>query len=157
MYNHPNTTLEDASTIMQNKYFLPETFKYKDTDWTIKNGGTWYFFNSDKFRDEELLHKSEIEAVQLSSDIVQLPSGIGLCYEWAWIQFEYNWLKYDFTEENKSKFMDIVANNDIKWFWNKESWQKYEWDWSAVFNVYVLDTQWKKLPDTQLKVKKSVK
>ena len=159
MRNHPWTTLEDASTILQQKYLYPEKFKYKDTDWTIKDWGTRYKFNSDKFRDEELLHKSEIEAVTLSwdIDIVQLPSGRGLCYVWPWIQFEYKWKKYDFIKENKSKFMEIVANNDIKWYRNKESCTKYGWKWNIELNVYVLDTHWKKLPDVQLKVKKSVK
>ena len=157
MRNHPWTTLEDASTILQEKYLYTEKFKYKDTDWTIKDWGTRYKFNSDKFRDEELLHKSEIEAVTLSWDIVQLPSGRGLCYVWPWIQFEYKWKKYDFIKENKSKFMEIVASNDIKWYRNKESCTKYGWKWNIELNVYVLDTHWKKLPDVQLKVTKSVR
>ena len=50
MKTHPGVTLEGANTIVQENYLREETFKYVDEeDGSIKDGGQWYFFDTDKF------------------------------------------------------------------------------------------------------------
>lgn len=74
MHNHPGATLEDANTIMQERYLRAERFKYKDPeDGNIKDGEHWYFIDSDKFIQEEILHETEVKAA-FDGGIQSLPS-----------------------------------------------------------------------------------
>ena len=156
MYNHTWSTLEDAMTIMINNYLTEDTFKYKDDDWNIQNWWKRYFFNTDKFIQQEILQTSKINAINLNSDDVELPSDGWLCYVWKWIQYEYNWERYNIT--NKSKLVELISSwKNVKWYRNKKTFLKYGWKNSASFDVYVMDNSWKLVPDVQLKnVTKSV-
>ena len=156
MHNHSWSTLEDAMTIMINNYLTEDTFKYKDDDWNIKNWWKRYFFNTDKFIQQEILQTSKINAISLNSDDVELPSDGWLCYVWKWIQYGYNWQRYNITD--KSKLVELISSwKNIKRYWNKKTFLKYGWKNSASFDVYVMDNSWKLVPDVQLKnITKSV-
>ena len=154
--NYPWTTLEDANTILINKYYIEQPYYYKDTDWSIKEWGKWYFIDVNKFINEEILHKSSIEAIQLNSDNVELPSFPWLCYEWYWIQFECDWKRYDCTED--SKLINFIKQKKtIKWFSNKKRFLQYWWKWVADIKVFYLNTNWEIIPDLQINnISKSV-
>lgn len=63
MKTHPGVTLEGANTILQENYLREEKYKYLDeSDGSIKEGGEWYFFDTDKFFEYEVLHKAEVDA-----------------------------------------------------------------------------------------------
>ena len=154
--NYPWTTLEDANTILINKYYIEQPYYYKDTDWSIKEWGKWYFIDVNKFINEEILHKSSVEAIQLNSDDVELPSFPWLCYEWYWIQFECDWKRYDCTED--SKLINFIKQKKtIKWFSNKKRFLQYWWKWVADIKVFYLNTNWEIIPDLQINnISKSV-
>ena len=158
MWNHPWITLEDANTIMINNYLTEWIYKYKDTDWTIKEWWKRYFFNTEKFIEEEILWKSEIEAIQFTSDDVELPAMEWRCYVWKWIQFECEWKRYDMTNEEDATFKKFVRQwKQIRWFETKESFLKYWWKWEISFDVYMLDKDAKKIEGMELKnIRKAV-
>ena len=72
------------------------------------------------------------------------------------IQFEYGGEWYNMTKENEDKFRTIVANNDIKWRWNKSIWKKYGGSVAVTFDVHILDKQGDIIPDLHLSFSKSV-
>ena len=145
-------------TIIINNYFTEETFQYKDetTNRELADWGKWYFINMQKLLQNELVQSDKIEKLQFNTDITELPSGRWLCYVGMGIQFEYGGEWYNMTKENEDKFRTIVANNDIKWRWNKTSWRKYGGVGTVTFDVYVLDKQGDKIPDLHLSFSKSV-
>ena len=69
-------------TIIVNNYLIQEKFQYKDetTNWDLVDGDYWYFIDIQKLLKAELLQSDKIEEVKFNSDLVELPSGNGICY-----------------------------------------------------------------------------
>lgn len=155
MHNYPWTTLEDAMTIMLDNYLREETFKYKNDDWNIVDGDKWYFFDTDKFLNNEILHKSDIDAIQLTGDEVVLPSVPGIIYEGEGIQFEYGGQKYDVSDTSHLTSA-LTSDVSIRWFWNKPRFRKYGGTRSATIKAQYVDTRGKAVPDVSLTVKRNV-
>lgn len=148
MSTHPGTTLEDASTIMREKYFREETFQYKDeNDGSIKDGGEWYFFKTEEFILEEILHETEVKSA-LQTTPQSLPSAGGLYYEGKGIQFTVDGRTYDMTEENRSTLENAVqSGKGITWIYNSEQAQKYGVRGEDIISVKVMDRQARLIPD----------
>ena len=158
MANHPWITAEDAMTIIVNNYLTQEKFQYKDetTNRELVDGDYRYFIDIQKLLKTELLHSDKIDKVKLNSDLVELPSGNGIYYTGKWIQFEYNWNKYTVTSENQPILNQALKSGNIKWYWHKDSFKKYWWTNFANFNVYVVDKNWKKIPNLNISINKDV-
>ena len=158
MANHPWITAEDAMTIIVNNYLTQEKFQYKDetTNRELVDGDYRYFIDMQKLLKSELLQSDKIEKIQFNSDLVSLPSGPWICYTGKWIQFEYEWKKYNVTSENQSILNQALKSWNVKWYWHKDSFKKYGWTNSASFDVYVVDKNWKKIPDTHLSISKAI-
>ena len=150
MSNNPWYTAEDANTVIINDYLQEDTFKYKDqNDWNIKDWGARNFFQDDKFINNEMLHKPEIDAIKLENEDTPLPSGKWIYYEWKWIQFEYKWKRYNLSD---SMWTTAVTSwEDIQYYFNTTLDIKSWWKWTTSFNVGILDKNGKKIPDIQLK------
>lgn len=156
MQTHPGVTLEGANTILQENYLREETFKYvDDSDGSIKDGEQWYFFNTDKFFEYELLQKEAVDAAvekiagQAGNDAVVLPSGYGLCYTGPGVQFEVEGVKYDMTEENRAAFETAWSADPsaIKWYFSPLQALVYGASGNAELTVGVLDTSASLIPD----------
>lgn len=158
MANHPWITAEDAMTIIVNNYLKKEKFQYKDetTNRELVDGDYRYFIDIQKLLKTELLHSDKIDKVKLNSDLVELPSGNGIYYTGKWIQFEYNWKKYTATNENQRILNQALKSGNIKWYWHKDSFKRYWWTNSVNFNVYVVDKNWKKIPNLNISINKDV-
>ena len=158
MANHPWITAEDAMTIIVKNYLIQEKFQYKDetTNWELVDGDYWYFIDMQKLLKSELLQSDKIEKIQLNSNLVSLPGGPGICYTGKWIQFEYEWEKHNVTSENQSVLNQALKSGNVKWYWHKDSFKKYGWTDSANFDVYVVDKNWKKIPDAHLSITKNI-
>lgn len=142
-------------TIMINNYLSAETYKYKHDNGDITEEGQWYFYNTDKFIEQEILYKSEIDAVALNSDDVELPSHSGLCYIGQGIQIKYNGTRYNIADQ--SSYQDIIQSwDDVKWYWNKKAFQKYGGTTTVTFDVHVMDKSGNLIPGIQLTATKSV-
>lgn len=162
MKTHPGTTLEGANTILQENYLREETFKYVDDSegGAIKDGGLWYFFDTDKFFECEVLHKEAVDAAleeiagQAGNEgsggvCVELPSGYGLCYTGPGIQFEFGGTRLDMTEENRAAF-EIAWKADpasVKWYFNSASTAAFGASGSVNIEVRVLDKDARLIPD----------
>lgn len=151
MKTHPGTTLEGANTILQENYLREEKFKYVDeTDGSIKEGGEWYFFDTDKFFEHEVLHKADVDAALAAfSDDKPLPSGYGLCYTGPGIQFEVAGSRYDMTEVNRAKFEAAWKADpaSVKWYFNSASAAAFGASGSVNVDVRVLDKDARLIPD----------
>lgn len=151
MKTHPGTTLEGANTILQENYLREEKFKYVDeTDGSIKEGGEWYFFDTDKFFEHEVLHKADVDtALAAFSDDKPLPSGYGLCYIGPGIQFEVAGTSYDMTEANRAKFEAAWKADpaSVKWYFNPASAAAFGASGSVNVQVRVLDKDARLIPD----------
>ena len=159
MANHPGITAEDAMTIIVNNYLIEEKFQYKDesTNNNLVDGWEWYFIDMQKLLDVELLQSKAINNVQLNSDVVKLPSGKGICYVGKGIQFEYNGQRYDATSANQSQLNQALKSWAVAWYWNKVMAKKCWVSASAQLDVYVVDKDWKKIPDLHNTITKSVR
>ncbi len=151
MKTHPGTTLEGANTILQENYLREEKFKYVDEeDGNIKEGGEWYFFDTDKFFEHEVLHKAEVDAaLAASGDDIPLPSGYGLCYTGPGVQFEVAGSRYDMTEANRAKF-EAAGKADpasVKWSFNPTSATAFGASGNVSIDVRVLDKDARHIPD----------
>ena len=153
MSNHPGTTLEGANTIMQQNYLLEDTFKYKDPeDGVIKDGGTWYFFNTEKFLKEEVLHRAEVEAA-LDGSPQSLPSMGGLYYEGKGIQFSCGGQTYDMIEDNRSVLENAVkSGQEIQWTYSPDRARKFGVSGNNTVTVRVMDKQARFIPDISMSV-----
>ena len=153
MHNHPGATLEDANTIMQERYLRAERFKYKDPeDGKIKDGEHWYFIDSDKFIKAEILHEAEVSAA-FQGDIQSLPSQWGLYYEGKGIQFTVGGQTYDMTEENRSILESAVkTGQEITWSYNSDRARKYGVAGENTITVRVMDRQARLVPDVSMTV-----
>lgn len=151
MKTHPGTTLEGANTILQENYLREEKFKYVDeTDGGIKEGGEWYFFDTDKFFEYEVLHKAEVDAaLAASGDDIPLPSGYGLCYTGPGIQFEVAGTSYDMTEANRATFEAVWKADpaSVKWYFNPTSAAAFGASGNVNVEVRVLDKDARLIPD----------
>jgi len=151
MKTHPGTTLEGANTILQENYLREEKFKYVDeTDGSIKEGGEWYFFDTDKFFEHEVLHKADVDAALAASEGDKpLPSGYGLCYSGPGIQFEVAGTSYDMTETNRAKFEAAWKADpaSVKWYFNPTSAAASGASGSVNVQVRVLDKDARLIPD----------
>ena len=152
MHNHPGASLEDTNTIMQERYLRPENFKYKDEEGTIKEGGLWYFFKTDEFLKEEVLHEPEVVAA-LQNTPKSLPSQGGLCYEGPGIQFTIDGSTYDMTEDNRSTLENAVkTEKEIVWSYNSDRARKYGVSESNSITVKVMDRQAHLVPDVSFSI-----
>lgn len=153
MHNHPGTTLEDANTIMQERYLHSERFKYKDPDdGKIKDGEHWHFINSDKFIHEEILHETEVKSA-LQNTPQSLPSTGGLYYEGKGIQFTIDGETYDMTEENRSTLENAVqSGKEITWTYNADRAKNYGVTGENTITVRVMDTKARLIPDISITV-----
>ena len=156
MHTHPWTTLEDAMTIMIDNYLREDTFKYKNDEWNIVDGDKWYFFDTSKFLNNEILHKSDIDAIQLNSDDVELPNNVGIIYEGVGIQFEYNGQRYDVTD-TAHLTSALASAAPLRWFWSKARFRKYGGTGSVNLTAKYVDTHGKAVPDVTLSVTKSIR
>lgn len=155
MHTHPWTTLENAMTIMIDNYLREETFKYKNDEGDIVDGDKWYFFDTAKFLDNEILHKSDINAIQLNLDDVELPNLVGIIYEGVGIQFEYDGKRYDVTDTAHLNTA-LTSGSPLRWFWNKDRFRKYGGTDSVTITAQYVDTQGRTVPDVKLSVTKNV-
>ena len=156
MWTHPWITAEDAMTIIVNNYLRAEKFKYKNNSWQIVDWDYRYFFDVNKLMKTELLQSSKINSIQLNWNDVALPNPKWICYTWKWIQFEYNGKRYNVSDQ--STLNQALKSWNIKWYWNKKTFLKYGWKWSASFDVHLVDKDGKKIPDIEIKnITKTVK
>ena len=148
MSTHPGTTLEGASTIMQENYFRAEKMKYKDDDDVVKEGGDWHFFKTDEFIASEILQKNAVDAAfSGSAQEIDLPSSGGLCYIGPGIQFEVDGTAYEMTGQNCSTLVSAVsAGKDIKWTFSRTVAEKYATG-TANITVRVMDHAGELIPD----------
>ena len=154
MHNHPGTTLEDANTIMQERYLRSERFKYKDPDdGKIKDGEHWHFIDSDKFILEEILHESEVKSA-LQNIPQSLPSTGGLYYEGKGIQYTIDGQTYDMTEENRTALENaVISGKEITWTYNADQAKKYGVTSENSITVQVMDTKARLIPDISMTVR----
>lgn len=167
MRNHPGTTLEDASTILQDEYLRVEKFKYKDTDGVIKEGGDWYFFDSDKFLKSEILHEAEIKQIltdaaktisEGSSSSVSLPAYPGLIYSGPGIFFAVDGTTYEMTSENQTVFESAIkSGSDIQWSYNPNRVTEYGISETNTIVVQFVDTKAQVVPDVSVSITYSLK
>ena len=156
VYNYHSTTLESANKIFVQKYLAQKPFMYKDqADWKIKEWGFRYFSDTDKFKNNELLHKPEIDAVQLNNEITPLPSGHWLYYLWPSIEFEYNWKKYNPSDNYDIRQTAISSWKDIQYYSNTTLDIKRGWKWTTSFKVGVLNKSGKKISDITTTITKN--
>lgn len=156
MKTHPGVTLEGANTILQDNYLREEKFKYvDDADGSIKEGGEWYFFDTDKFFENEVMQKETVDAALkeiaglAGNDAVALPSGGGLCYMGPGVQFEAGGTRLDMTEENRAAFETAWKADpaSVKWYFSPARAAEYGATGSTEFTIRVLDTQARLIPD----------
>lgn len=154
MTNYPGTTLEGANTIMIEKYFREETYRYKDPDdGQIKDGGKWYFFDTDKFLKDEVLHREAVAAALsgIAQEDIELPSTCGLTYEGAGIRFTTEGETYDMTEENRAALEDAVkSGNEVTWLYSPLRARKYGISGNHTIAVSVMDKAGNLVPDVTL-------
>ncbi len=103
----------------------------------------------------EILHKSDIDAIQLNSDDVELPSLTGIIYEGVGIQFEYDGKRYDVTD-TAHLTAALASASPLRWFWNKTRYRKYGGSGSVILTALYVDTHGKAVPDVKLSVTKTV-
>ena len=153
---------------MQERYLRPETFKYKDDDGTIKDGGTWYFYDSDKFFDAEILHKADIlsafsaaaptASATNNTASINLPTFRGLVYSGPGICFTTGGTTYDMTEANRATLEAAVkADQPISWSYSPALARKHgagnpsapgsSATPSAIVTIRILDTHAQTVPD----------
>ena len=156
MRTHPGVTLEGANTILQENYLREETFKYvDDSDSSIKDGGQWYFFNTDKFFAYEVLQKEAVDAAvekiagQADGAVVALPGGYGICYTGPGVQFEVAGERFDMTEDNRAAFEAAWTADPsaIKWYFSSLQALIYGASGTSELTVGVLDTSARLIPD----------
>ena len=156
--SHPWITAEDAMTILANNYLREETFQYKDETTNGKLVDWWkrYFIEMQNLLNNELLQSDKIENLQFNSDNIQLPSGQWICYTGVGIQFEFEWKKYMTTDTNQSILNQALKSWNIKWYWNRDTFKKCGGKDNAKINAYVVDREWKRIPDLHLNITKSI-
>lgn len=153
MRNHSTTTLEDANIIMREKYLREETFKYKDSDdGKIKDGEKWYFFKTDEFIHNEILHETEVKSA-LQNAPQSLPSSGGLYYEGKGIQFTIDGTTFEMTEENRAALENAIKNGqEITWTYNPDRAKKYGVSGQNSIKVGVMDKSARLIPDLSLTI-----
>ena len=153
MTNYAFTTLEDANSLFIDKYLRDETFKYRDDyDDSIRDGEKWYFFKTDDFIHNEILHETEVKSA-LQNTPQSLPSTNGLYYEGKGIQFTVDGQTFDMTEENRSTLENAVkSGKEITWIYNSDQAKKYGVTGDNTITVRVMDTKARLIPDISLQV-----
>ena len=102
------------------------------------------------------MHKSDIDAIQLNSDDVELPNNVGIIYEGVGIQFEYNAQRYDVTD-TAHLTSALASAAPLRWFWSKARFRKYGGTGSVNLTAKYVDTHGKAVPDVTLSVTKSIR
>ena len=153
MRNYALTTLEDANSLFINKYLREETFKYiDDIDDSIRDGEKWYFFKTNDFIHNEILHETEVKSA-FQNTPHSLPSTNGLYYEGKGIQFTVDGQTYDMTEENRTTIENAVkSGKEINWIYNSDQAKKYGVSGENTITVRVMDRQARLIPDITLQV-----
>ena len=152
MKNRPGTTLEGAMTVMKSNYLIQDTFKYKNDQGEIVDGEHWYFFDTDKFIREEILHESAVESALSGSGTVVLPSVGGLCYEGPGVQFTIGDDTYESVEANRSVLeAAVIVGTPVEWSHNPAlAEQIYGISGTVTITVRVMDTHAQVVPDVTL-------
>lgn len=151
--HHSGYTAEDAMTVITERYLREDVYRYKDTDGQIKDGGKWYFFDTDKFLKDEVLHREAVEAVLsgIDQEDIELPSTCGLTYEGAGIRFTTEGETYDMTEENRAALEDAVkSGNEVTWLYSPLRARKYGISGNHTIAVSVMDKAGNLVPDVTL-------
>lgn len=158
MASHPWITAEDAMSIICDNYLREETFQYKDKTTNRELADWWkrYFIEMQNLLNNELLLSDQINNLAFHSDNVELPNGQWICYTGTWIQFEYEWKRYTTTDTNHSILDQALKSWKVKWYWDKTLSKKCGWKDSAKFNVYIVDKEWKRIPDLHLQIDKPI-
>ena len=107
------------------------------------------------FLNGEILHKYDIDAIQLNSDDVELPALTGIIYEYVGIQFEYDGKRYDVTD-TAHLTAALASGAPLRWFWNNARCRKYGGSGSVILTALYVDTHGKAVPDVKLSVTKTV-
>ena len=141
-------------TIISEKYLIEDTYRYKDPDdGQLKDGGKWYFFDTDKFLKDEVLHREAVEAALsgIAQEDIELPSTCGLTYEGAGIRFTTEGETYDMTEENRAALEDAVkSGNEVTWLYSPLRARKYGISGNITITVSVMDKAGDLVPDVSL-------
>ena len=141
-------------TIISEKYLIEDTYRYKDPDdGQLKDGGKWYFFDTDKFLKDEVLHREAVEAALsgIAQEDIELPSTCGLTYEGAGIRFTTGGETYDMTEENRAVLEDAVkSGNEVIWLYSPLRARKYGISGNHTIAVSVMDKAGNLVPDVTL-------
>ena len=153
---------------MQENYLRREKFKFKDDDGSIKEGGDWYFFDSEKFFDAEVLHKADIlDAFSAAASAAEatgatpsvgLPAYPGLIYIGPGVRFTTGGTTYDMTEANRAVLEAATrAGEDISWSYSPALARKHgagnpsapgsSATPSATVTIRILDTHAQIIPD----------
>ena len=88
--------------------------------------------------------------------MVKLPSSKWTYYEGKWIQFEFNWKKYDAVSASQSILKQALKSWNVIRYRNKNMFKKYWWTNSAQFDVCVVDKEWNKIPNLNKSITKTV-
>lgn len=152
---------------MQDEYLRAEKFKYKDDDGVIKEGGDWYFFDSDKFFKSEILHESEIKQIltdaaktisEGTSSSVSLPVYPGLIYSGPGIFFAVDGTTYEMTSGNQTVLeAAIKSGSDIQWSYNPYRVTEYGISETNTIMVQFVDTKARVVPDVGVSISFSIK
>ena len=158
---------------MQERYLRGEKFKFKYEDGSIKEGGDWYFFDSEKFFDAEVLHKADIlDAFSAAAPAVSainntasinLPTFRGLVYYGPGICFTTGGTTYDMTEANRATLEAAVkADQPVSWSYSPALARKHgagnpsapgsSATPSATVTIRILDTHAQIIPDLSFSV-----
>ncbi len=142
-------------TVITERYLREDAYRYKDTDGQIKDGGKWYFFYTDKFLKDEVLHREAVEAALsgIAQEDIELPSTCGLTYEGAGIRFTTEGETYDMTEENRAALEDAVkSGNEVTWLYSPLRARKYgiSGNITITITVSVMDKAGDLVPDVSL-------
>ena len=158
---------------MQERYLRGEKFKFKDEDGSIKEGGDWYFFDSEKFFDAEVLHKADIldafsaaasatEATDATPS-VGLPAYPGLIYIGPGIRFTTGGITYNMNDAHRATLEAAVkADQPVSWSYSPALARKYgagnpsapgsSATTSATVTIRILDTHAQLIPDLSFSV-----
>lgn len=154
---------------MQENYLRREKFKFKDDDGSIKEGGDWYFFDSEKFFGGEVFHTAEIQdalsaaasaaSATSTTPSVGLPAYPGLIYIGPGIFFSTGGATYEMTQENRATLVAAIKGNAAI-SWSYSPWRARKLGAGAqsgngsaapaAITVSVADTRAQLIPDLTL-------
>ena len=133
----------------------------------IKEGGDWYFFDSDKFLKSEILHEAEIKQIltdaaktisEGTSSSVSLPAYPGLIYSGPGIFFAVDGTTYEMTSGNQTVLETAIkSGSDIQWSYNPNRVTEYGISETNTIIVQFVDTKAQVVPDVSVSITYSLK